>query len=93
MIHYYCRRQILLQVLLVFILVFSFASCSSGKLATGNHDMVTGPNGPRKIYVPAYYTYRNGNYHFVKGHYRLVLNRRLYLARANRCYSVEASAR
>jgi hypothetical protein len=43
--------------------------------------------GPRKIYVPAYYSYRNGKYQFVKGHYRWVVNRRLYLARAYRGYT------
>jgi hypothetical protein len=90
---------IVFRVLGLAILLFGMPACSdktSGCIKKGNDDLVTGQNGPRRIYVPAYYLYRNGKYHFVKGHYRLVLNRKVYLARANRGYTTrmdEASAR
>jgi hypothetical protein len=61
-----------------------------------SRDFVTGRNGPRKIYVPGYYVYRNDKYFFVKGHYRWVISRKLFLARANRGYTTrmdEARAR
>ncbi|HYG03057.1 MAG TPA: hypothetical protein VD927_11480 [Chryseosolibacter sp.] len=48
--------------------------------------LVTGPDGPRRIYVPEYYIYKNGKYHFIKGHYRWVLNRKLYVRRSMKGY-------
>jgi hypothetical protein len=91
-----------LQLFFLFSIVnssFLFEGCSkstTGCVETGRSNLAAGQNGPRKIYVPAYYVYRNGKYQFVKGHYRWVLNRKAYLARANRGYTSkmdEASAR
>jgi len=59
-------------------------------------EFVSGPRGPRKIYVPEYYVYRNGKYHFVDGHYRWVFFRKHYLRKTARGYthkSDHASAR
>ena len=90
----------LIIILLLGISAFTFTGCgksATGCVTTGGHqDLATGPKGPRKIYVPAYYLYRNGKYQFVKGHYRWVLNRKTYFARANRGYTNrvdEAAAR
>lgn len=55
---------------------------SSGSLNTDSR-------GPRTIYVPSYYIYRHGKYHFVKGHYRYVLSPRVYRRRSLQGYGTK----
>lgn len=51
-----------------------------------NKKSLTSKSGPTRIYVPEYYVYRNGKYHFVKGHYRWVLFPKLYVRRSLKGY-------
>lgn len=75
-------------ILLGFLItVTGSGACSSNRYSQVENDFVTGPSGPRKIYVPEYYVYRNGKYKFVRGHYRWVLSRRLYLKRSMEGYT------
>jgi hypothetical protein len=87
--------RIAFRLIVLFVSVFGMTGCADktmGCVKKGNDDLVTGQKGPRRIFVSAYYVYRNGKYQFVKGHYRWVLNRKTYLARANRGYTTRMEA-
>jgi|GEM_PF-5843047 len=81
------------------LLIVTMTGCDPVKrnLRKNNTDeFVSGPRGPRKIYVPEYYVFRNGKYHFVDGHYRWVLFRKPYLKKTTRGFTTKgehASAR
>lgn len=87
----YFKKFQLLLITTVLIVVIS-GSCKSPENCNGEKQpgLVTGPNGPRKVYVPEYFVYRNGRYEFVKGHYRWILNRKTYLKRTTRGYTERA---
>lgn len=53
------------------------------------NNLAVGKSGPRKIYVPEYYTYRRGKYEFVKGHYRWVLFPKAYAKRSMKGYTTK----
>lgn len=74
--------------LILFSTVFLNAGCkgSAECVRDGSPGIAKEGSGPRRIYVPEYYVYRNGRYVFVKGHYRLVLSRALYYKRTMRGY-------
>jgi hypothetical protein len=55
------------------------------------HEVVTG-RGPKRIYVPEYFVYRNGKYEFVEGHYRWVLLPKVYVKRSMKGYVTKPEA-
>jgi hypothetical protein len=85
--------------MVLLILSAAMTGCDSTKRElrkNAQEEFVSGPRGPRKIYVPEYYVYRRGKYQFVDGHYRWVFFRKPYLKRTTRGYTTKtehASAR
>jgi hypothetical protein len=76
-------------ILLILLLTIVNTGCRTAETCVGQkqHGITTGPRGPRKLYVPEYYVYRNGRYEFVKGHYRYILSRKTYLKRSMRGFT------
>jgi hypothetical protein len=83
----------------VFIMVFSmaafFVGCRSSDRCMHTTEFsrgMTSGKGPKRIYVPEYFIYRNGKYEFVKGHYRWVLLPKLYARRSLKGYGFKGDA-
>lgn len=73
--------------LVIILIAFLFTQCVSAEKRFWATSMKEpGVNGPKAIYVPTYYIYRNGKYRFVKGHYRYVLNPAVYRRRSLQGY-------
>jgi hypothetical protein len=88
-------KMLLVHSLLLSSLLLACKASDSCPQLPQQESLVTHKKGPRKIYVPEYYVYRNGKYEFIKGHYRWVLNNKAYVKRSLKGYnnSDEASAR
>jgi hypothetical protein len=76
------------------LITICFIACKSPdtcKHVSKSQRLVEG-KGPKRIYVPEYFVYRNGKYEFVKGHYRLVLSPKTYVRRSMKGYTTRQEA-
>jgi hypothetical protein len=81
------RPFTLIGMKIIFIpLLFFFTGCGITRHPAASHKMFSGSPAPDWVYEPEYYTYRNGQYNFVKGHYRRVLSRKNYWKRSLKCF-------
>ena len=76
--------------LVIILMAFLFTQCiSAEKHFWTGAGQSSGTFGPKSIYVPEYHIYRNGKYHFVKGHYRYVINPAVYRRRSLQGYGTK----
>jgi hypothetical protein len=66
------------------LLLFLLPCCNVTSQKVVSHKSFSGAPTPDWVYEPEFYTYKNGRYTFVKGHYRKVLSRKNYWKRSLR---------